>query len=57
MGKYFSDVIKEAKRVEWPKGKNLASMTYSVLIVCAIFAAIFWIMDFIINNIMRVMGI
>ena len=57
MKKYFKGVISEAKRVEWPRGKKLRDMTLSVLAVSAIFGAIFFVMDIIINMIMRAMGI
>jgi len=53
---YFNGVVQEAKRVEWPKGKELFNMTLSVVQVCAVFAVIFVVMDFIINFILRAIG-
>ena len=43
---YFRGVKSESKKVEWPKGKELANMTFTVLSFGAIFAVIFLIMDF-----------
>ena len=57
MKKYFSGVIRESKRVEWPKGKKLREMTLSVLAVSAAFGAAFFIMDFIINLIFGALGV
>ncbi|MDR1782337.1 MAG: preprotein translocase subunit SecE [Bacilli bacterium] len=54
---YFREVINEAKRVEWPTGSKLFNMTITVIIVCGLFALIFWIMDLIINAILAGMGI
>jgi len=53
---YFNEVITEAKRTEWPKGKELTDMTLSVIQVCAIFAVIFILMDVIINFVLRGLG-
>ncbi|WP_423363226.1 preprotein translocase subunit SecE [Mycoplasma sp. P36-A1] len=54
---YFKGVIAEAKRVEWPKGKELTKMVFSVTEICAFFAIIFIVMDLLINLIMKAMGI
>lgn len=54
---YFSGVVAEAKKVEWPKGKELTNMVLSVLGVCAIFAVIFIVMDLVINLIFGAMGV
>lgn len=54
---YFTEVIREAKRVEWPTGNKLVNMTITVIVVCGLFALLFWIMDLIINALFAVMGI
>lgn len=54
---YFKGVIYEAKKVEWPKGKELNKMVISVVQFCAVFAVIFLVMDVIINLILKAMGI
>lgn len=57
LGKYFKGVIYEAKKVEWPRGKKLRQMTLSVVQFCVIFGAIFYVMDLIINAILRAVGL
>ncbi|MDF9866566.1 preprotein translocase SecE subunit [Bacilli bacterium PM5-3] len=57
ISKYFKSVYAEAKRVEWPSGSKLKSMTLTVLGVSAVFGVIFFIMDIVINGIMGAMGI
>lgn len=54
---YFSGVIYEAKKVDWPKGKKLNKMVLTVVVFCAIFAVIFLCMDFIINVVFRWLGV
>ena len=54
---YFKGVIREGKRVHWPKGDELKKMTVSVVSVSAIFAVIFIIMDLVITAVMRALGV
>lgn len=53
---YFSGVVYEAKKVEWPKGKELNNMVLNVVVFCTIFAIIFLIMDFVVQFILRTIG-
>lgn len=42
---YFRGVRTEMKKVVWPTKKELVSYTSIVIVVCAIFALGFWLMD------------
>jgi len=53
---YFKGVQSEIKRIEWPKGMELTKMTISVVQVCALFAILFILMDYVINFILRGIG-
>lgn len=57
MVNYFKGVLSEMKKVEWPKGKELRQLTFTVIGFSAIFAVIFLIMDFVIVSIMKVLGV
>lgn len=54
---YFSGVVYEARKVDWPKGKKLNKMVFTVVVFSAIFAIIFLIMDFVINYVFRMLGV
>lgn len=53
---YFSGVVYEAKKVEWPTGKKLNNMVLTVVVFCSIFAIIFLAMDFVVQFILRAIG-
>ncbi|MEG0283686.1 MAG: preprotein translocase subunit SecE [Erysipelotrichales bacterium] len=57
MKAYFKGVISEAKRVIWPNKEELTKMTLNVLGVMVVFAALFFVMDILINYIMGAAGI
>lgn len=50
---FFVDVIKEMKKVTWPKKDELKETTLIVLAVCGIIAAFVYIVDTIISQIMK----
>lgn len=54
---YFAGVISEAKRVEWPKRKELVKMSLSVLAVSGLFVAVFFVMDALIAIVLKAMGL
>ena len=42
---YFTGVRSEMKKVSWPSRKETWKYTLVVIIVCAAFALLFWILD------------
>lgn len=42
---YFRGVRTEMKKVVWPTRKELVSYTTVVIVVCAVFALGFWLID------------
>ena len=42
---YFKGVKTELKKVVWPTRKELYKYTVVVLLVCAFFALLFWLLD------------
>jgi preprotein translocase subunit SecE len=42
---YFTGVRSEMKKVSWPSKKETWKYTLVVIIVCAAFALLFWILD------------
>ena len=53
----WSGIKKEAKRVRWPKKKDVAEDTGEVLIFTGFFAVFFVLCDFGIAFLMRMIGI
>ena len=53
---YFSGVMYEAKKVDWPTGKKLNSMVLTVVVFCSAFAIIFLAMDFAVQFVLRAIG-
>ena len=53
----LSGIKKEAKRVRWPKPKDIATHTGEVLLFVAFFALFFVLCDFVITFILRALGI
>ena len=47
---WFREMKSELKKVAWPSGKQVYKNTCIVLIVCAIFAIITWLMDLLFNS-------
>ena len=42
---FFEDVIKEMKKVTWPKKEDLRDSTVIVLVVCLVIAAFVYVID------------
>ncbi|MEK7250779.1 MAG: preprotein translocase subunit SecE [Bacteroidota bacterium] len=42
---FFEDVVKEMKKVTWPKKDDLRDSTVIVLVVCLIIAAFVYVID------------
>ena len=42
---FFTDVVKEMKKVTWPKKEELRDSTMVVLVVCLIIAAFVFVVD------------
>jgi preprotein translocase subunit SecE len=42
---FFTDVVKEMKKVTWPKKDDLRDSTIIVLVVCLIVAFFVWAVD------------
>jgi preprotein translocase subunit SecE len=50
---FFSDVVKEMKKVTWPTKDELKESTTIVIIVCLILAAFTYVIDMIITQIFK----
>ena len=42
---YFKGVVAEMKKAAWPSKKDLYKYTLVVIVVCAAFALLFWLLD------------
>lgn len=42
---FFEDVVKEMKKVTWPKKDDLRDSTVIVLVVCLVIAAFVYVID------------
>jgi len=51
---FFGDIIKEMKKVTWPKREELKESTMVVIITSLIFAVFVYIVDKIINEALKV---
>ena len=51
--KFFEDVLKEMKKVTWPTKNELMESTKVVIIVCMILAGFTYIIDMIINQVIK----
>ena len=45
LGAYIKGVKAELRKVTWPTRKDTVKLTLIVLVVCAIFALFFWLVD------------
>ena len=50
---FFADVVKEMKKVTWPKKDDLRDSTVIVLVVCLLIAAFIYIVDTAVSGILR----
>ncbi len=47
---FFTDIVREMKKVTWPKREELKESTIVVIITSLIFALFVYIVDFILNK-------
>lgn len=52
--KFFREVVRETKKVSWPKRKELTRSTITVLSTVTIFAVLFAIADYGISELIRI---
>jgi len=50
---FVTDVVKEMNKVTWPKKEELRDSTGIVLVVCGIIAAFVYVVDTIVNQLMK----
>ena len=50
---FFEDVLKEMKKVTWPTKNELMESTKIVIVVCMILAGFTYIIDMIINQVIK----
>ena len=51
---FFTDIVREMKKVSWPKKEELKDSTIVVLVTSVIFAIFVYIIDLIINQGLKV---
>jgi preprotein translocase subunit SecE len=51
--KFFEDVLKEMRKVTWPTKAELFESTKIVIIVCIILAGFTYVIDMIINQVIK----
>jgi preprotein translocase subunit SecE len=51
--KFFEDVVKEMKKVTWPSKPELMESTKVVIIVCLVLAAFTYVIDMLINQVLK----
>ena len=50
---FFTDVVKEMKKVTWPTKDELKESTVIVIVTCLILAAFTYLIDMIINQVLK----
>lgn len=50
---FFTDVVKEMKKVTWPKKEELRETTVVVLAVCGIIAVFVYLVDTVVSQAMK----
>jgi preprotein translocase subunit SecE len=50
---FFQDVVKEMKKVTWPTKEELFESTKIVIVVCLVLAAFTYVIDMIINQVLK----
>jgi preprotein translocase subunit SecE len=50
---FFTDVVKEMKKVTWPKKDDLRDSTVVVLVVCLIIAAFVFVVDTAVSEVLK----
>ncbi|MEJ5306666.1 preprotein translocase subunit SecE [Ignavibacterium sp.] len=50
---FFQDVVKEMKKVTWPTKEELFESTKIVIVVCLVLAAFTYVIDMLINQVLK----
>jgi preprotein translocase subunit SecE len=50
---FFTDVVKEMKKVTWPKKEELRESTVVVLVTCLVIAAFVYVVDTVVSLVLR----
>jgi preprotein translocase subunit SecE len=50
---FFTDVVKEMKKVTWPKQDDLRDSTIVVLVVCLLIAAFVFVVDTVVSEALK----
>lgn len=51
--KFFEDVVKEMRKVTWPTKAELIESTKIVIVVCIILAGFTYVIDMLINQVIK----
>lgn len=51
---FFTDVVKEMKKVTWPKPNELRESTIIVLAVCGVITIFVFGIDWVVSNVLKV---
>jgi preprotein translocase subunit SecE len=51
---FFTDVVKEMKKVTWPSADELRESTMVVLVVCGVIAIFVFGADWLVSNVLKV---
>jgi preprotein translocase subunit SecE len=51
---FFTDVVKELKKVTWPGRDELRESTLIVLVVCGVIALFVYGVDIVVSNVLKV---
>jgi len=52
---FFNDVIKEMKKVTWPKKEELRESTIIVIVACLVISVFIYAVDFVIGQVVKIM--
>jgi preprotein translocase subunit SecE len=50
---FFTDVVKEMKKVTWPRKDELRDSTIIVMVVCGVIAVFVYVIDLAVNYFMK----
>jgi preprotein translocase subunit SecE len=50
---FFDDVVKEMRKVTWPTKEELKESTTVVIVVCLVIAAFTYVIDMLINQVLK----
>ncbi len=50
---FFTDVVKEMKKVTWPRREELRDSTLIVLVVCGVIAVFVYVIDLAVNYVIK----